>query len=457
MRLQSKLTLSSAASKVIILLLLILLLPSLVNRVALHNTDKRLLQKKEQVFDIIEEKGIGSFVSTGTEMYGSYNLLKEEFISMEPIDASQIDNRIENSLRKVEGEVLEYRVLSLAFEVEGGTYLLEIGRSLDTIRETSNTMQRYAAYFLIAVVLITVFIELAFVKILLRPLTLIIRRLQRIGHPDTFKPNTLATSTSDFLYLNDTINSMMVQMQEAFLKEKEFIGNVSHELLTPVSILQTRLENLLNDPAMPGEMLVKLVDSQRTLHRLKSIIQALLLISRIENEQYLRNEDISIEKLARDVAEEIEERVEAKRLTFDLNITENITLKGNYSLLFTMLFNVVNNAIKYNRPGGAIVIESRQTEKGYLLSISDTGIGMPEEQLPHIFSRFKRLHTPDGESHGLGLPIVQTVAKFHNIRLSVDSQLGNGTCFTFLFPAAPSDATAIYTQRTATVHDTVVL
>ena len=220
MRLQSKLTLSSAVSKVVILLLLVVLLPPLIHRVALHNTDKRLLQKKEQVFDIIESKGIGSFVSTEEDVYGSYNLLKEEFISIEPIETSQIDNRIENSYRKVEGEVLEYRVLSLAFEVEDGTYLLEIGRSLDTIRETSNTMQRYAAYFLVAVVLITVFIELAFVKILLRPLTLIIRRLQRIGHPDTFKPGTLGTSTSDFVYLNDTINSMMLQMQEAFFEGK---------------------------------------------------------------------------------------------------------------------------------------------------------------------------------------------------------------------------------------------
>ncbi|WP_415837324.1 sensor histidine kinase [Pontibacter korlensis] len=402
---------------------------------ALHNTDKRLLTKKEQVFDIIQRQGIDSFVGTGSdEMYGSYNLLKEEFISIEPIDTSQIDNRIENSYRDVEGEILEYRVLSLAFEVEGGTYLLEIGRSLATIRETSDTMQRYASYFLVAVVLITVFIDLAFVRILLRPLRLILRRLQRIGHPDSFRPNPLPTTTSDFVYLNNTINNMMMQIQEAFLKEKEFIGNVSHELLTPVSILQTRLENLLNDPALPEEMLEKLVESQRTLHRLKSIVHALLLISRIENEQYLRNEEVSVKSLVSDVAEEIEERLEIKRLTLDKSLTDDITWKGTYSLLFTMLFNVVNNAIKYNRPGGAITIEGRNTSNGFKLDVKDTGVGIPEEQLPNIFNRFKRLHAPDGESHGLGLPIVETVARFHKIQLSVSSEVGKGTCFSFLFP-----------------------
>lgn len=434
MRLQSKLTLFSAVSKIIILLLLIILLPPIINRVALHNTDKRLLEKKEQVFDIIQQKGIQSFVSEGADdRYGSYNLLKEEFISIEPINQAQINNRIENSYRKVEEETLEYRVLSLAFAVDGGTYLLEIGRSLATIRETSNTLQRYAAYFLVAVVLLTVFIDLAFVKILLRPLTLIIRRLQRIGHPETFKPNTIPTSTSDFVYLNSTINNMMLQVQEAFVKEKEFIGNVSHELLTPVSILQTRLENLLSDQELPEELLLKLVESQKTLHRLKRIIQALLLISRIENEQYLRDEEVSIKALVSDVTEEIEERLEVKQLTLELNMQEDFSFKGNYSLLFTMLFNVVNNAIKYNRPGGAITISGQPTDKGYQLQVVDTGIGMPEDQLPQIFSRFKRLHAPDGESQGLGLPIVQTVAKFHRIKLTVTSLPDKGTCFAFLF------------------------
>ena len=434
MRLQSKLTLFSAVSKIIILLLLIILLPPIINRVALHNTDKRLLEKKEQVFDIIQQKGIQSFVSEGADdRYGSYNLLKEEFISIEPINQAQINNRIENSYRKVEEETLEYRVLSLAFAVDGGTYLLEIGRSLATIRETSNTLQRYAAYFLVAVVLLTVFIDLAFVKILLRPLTLIIRRLQRIGHPETFKPNTIPTSTSDFVYLNSTINNMMLQVQEAFVKEKEFIGNVSHELLTPVSILQTRLENLLSDQELPEELMLKLVESKKTLHRLKRIIQALLLISRIENEQYLRDEEVSIKALVSDVTEEIEERLEVKQLTLELNMQEDFSFKGNYSLLFTMLFNVVNNAIKYNRPGGAITISGQPTDKGYQLQVVDTGIGMPEDQLPQIFSRFKRLHAPDGESQGLGLPIVQTVAKFHRIKLTVTSLPDKGTCFAFLF------------------------
>ncbi|MFD2515152.1 sensor histidine kinase [Pontibacter locisalis] len=435
MRLQSKLTLFSAASKIIILLVLILILPPLVNRVALHNTDLRLLEKKEEVFDIIEEKGITSFISEGEdEMYGSYNLLKEEFISMEPIDTSQINNRIENTYRKVEGEIVEYRVLSLAFEVEGGTYLLEIGRSLETIVETSNTLQRYALYFLVAVVLITVFIDLAFVKILLRPLTLIIRRVQRIGHPDKFKPIQIPTTTSDFVYLNDTINGMMGQIKDAFLKEKEFIGNVSHELLTPVSILQTRMENLLTDPDLPEDMLVKVVENQKTLHRLKSIIQALLLISRIENEQYLKNESVSLEALVLDVAEEIEERIQARKLTLEVNIADDKVVQGNHSLLFTMLFNVVNNAIKYNRPGGAVTIEGKTTGKGYLLSVTDTGVGIPEEQLPYIFDRFKRLHAPDRESHGLGLPIVETVANFHNIKITVTSEPGTGTKFSFLFP-----------------------
>ncbi|NDK57587.1 sensor histidine kinase [Pontibacter fetidus] len=435
MRLQSKLTLFSAISKIVVVLLLIALLPPLIHRVAIVNTDKRLNEKKDSVLEIISNQGIENFIAEGSEgAYGSYNLLKEEFISIEQIPEPIAVDTVENSLRKVENEIVEYRVLSLTFEVDNKYYLLEIGRSIDTIQESINTMQQYALYFLAAVILITVFIDLAFNKILLQPLIVIVRRLKKIGHPSTFTHKTINTTTSDFLYLNNAINDMMGQIQDAFQKEKEFIGNVSHELLTPISILQTRMENLLTDPEMPEHLLVKLVDNQKTLHRLKNIIQALLLISRIENEQYLKNEEVSLTVLANEVAEEIADRAEAKEIKLHVNLEDNWTLpQANYSLLFTMLFNVVSNAIKYNKPNGSITISGAPKGKGYELCVSDTGVGIAQENLPHIFNRFKRLQGPDNESHGLGLPIVQTVARFHKIKITVDSTIDVGTTFCFRF------------------------
>jgi signal transduction histidine kinase len=435
MRLQSKLTLFSAASKIVILLLLILGLPPLIHRVALLNTDQRLLEKENQVVRMIAEQGIEKFITDGDKgAFGSYNLLKEEFISMEEVAPDLVVDTIENSLRKVEDEIVEYRVRSRTYDVDNKRYLMEIGRSLATIRESSQTLQRFAFYFLVAVVLLTVFVDLAFSKILLRPLSLIIRRLQRIGHPGSFKAHQLRTSTDDFIYLNNTINDMMGQIQAAFLKEKEFIGNVSHELLTPISILQNRMENLLTDPDLPEAYLEKIVENQKTLHRLKNIIQALLLISRIENEQYLKNETVDVENLALEVVEEIRDRAEARDISLEADIPQNWVLpQANYSLLYTMLFNVVNNAIKYNKPGGKIRVEGKMVNKTYELVVRDTGVGMAADQIPHIFSRFKRLHAPDGESHGLGLPIVQTVAQFHQIKLSVTSAVGEGTAFCFQF------------------------
>lgn len=436
MRLQSKLTIFSAASKIVIVLLMVLLLPPLIHQVALLNTDKRLAEKREKVLDIIREQGIESFISEGDEgSYGSYNLLKEEFISLEQINNAAALDTVENSLRKVEDEIVEYRVLSLTFEADGETYLMEIGRSIATIRESIDTLQKYALYFLAAVVLCTVFLDMAFSKILMQPLLLIVKRLQRVGHPAKFKPYSLKSTTDDFIYLNEAINTMMGQIQTAFLKEKEFIGNVSHELLTPISILQNRFENLLADDNMPEEFLVKLVDNQRTLHRLKGIVQALLLISRIENEQYLKDQAVDIKLLAEEVAEEIGERADLKEIAIEMNMEDGWSIdKANQSLLFTMLFNVVNNAIKYNKEGGSILLKGNKTKKGYQLCVTDTGIGIDKEHLQHIFGRFKRLHGPDGESHGLGLPIVQTIAKFHGIKLTVDSVKGEGTTFCFRFP-----------------------
>ncbi|AMM50092.1 hypothetical protein TH61_01355 [Rufibacter sp. DG15C] len=437
MRLQSKLALFSAASKVVILLVLIAALPTLVNKVALHNADVRLQQKEAIVYQLIEDQGIETYIPEGTTSYGSYNLLKEEFVSLEEISSDNVNNGIATALRKVEGDIVEYRLLSSTFDLGDKRYLLEIGRSTETIGENSQTLQTYALFFLVAVVLITVFVDLAYNKVLLKPLTLIVRRLQRVEHPTTFKPHGLNTSTDDFLYLNNTINDMMGQIQEAFQKEKEFIGNVSHELLTPISIMQNRLENLLSDSDTPETLLEKLVDNLRTLHRLKGIIQALLLISRIENEQYLKDESVSLEALVREVCEEITERAEVREVTLEVHVpTDYVIPQANQSLLFTMLFNVVNNAIKYNKPGGTIILRGESKPEGYSLCVTDTGVGIAEEQLPFIFSRFKRFHAPDGESHGLGLPIVQTIASFHHITLHVQSKLGQGTTFCFEFKDA---------------------
>src|SRR5688500_7691179 len=134
MKLHSKFALYNTLSKIVIILVFVIVMPVVVKEVALINTDRQLQQKKEQVLTILESEGISSFIEEGsTDGYGSYNLLKEEFISLEETPSALHLDEIENSPRMVDEEVVDYRVLSYSFTAEGKQYILEVARSLSTI------------------------------------------------------------------------------------------------------------------------------------------------------------------------------------------------------------------------------------------------------------------------------------------------------------------------------------
>jgi signal transduction histidine kinase len=223
---------------------------------------------------------------------------------------------------------------------------------------------------------------------------------------------------------------MMHKIRDTFTREKEFISNVSHELLTPVSVLQTRFENMLAEGKLDEDSSLRIIESLKTLNRLKKVTNTLLLISRIENDQYLKNDTVSMKKLAEEVIMEIEERFTEKNIRPVLEFTDDLELQhANHDLLFTLLFNLVNNAIKYNVPDGTIYVRGFPASDKFILEVEDSGIGISKDNIRNIFSRFKRVNATLTEGYGLGLPIVKTIADFHGIEVFVDSELGKGTVF----------------------------
>ena len=438
MKLYSKFALYNAVSKIVIILVFVVVMPVLIKQVAILNTDRQLRQKKEQVLLILKGAGIYTFLEEGsTDGYGSYNLLKEEFISLEETDSLQHLDFIEDSPRIVGEDIVDYRVLSYTFAEGGKYYLLEVARSLATIQEVESTLRRFALIILVIISFITILLDVAFTKHLLTPLKGIITKLSATKDPSSFTFKPVTTSTSDFRYLDETINDMMNRIENVFSKERQFISNVSHELLTPVSIVQGKLENLLGSEDLTEGGAMRLVEAQKTITRLKNIIRTLLLISKIENDQYVLEDSVSVISLIDDVIEEIDERLEAKEITLDKRNIEAHSLHScNAALLHTMLFNLINNAIKYNRARGSISITGSHESAGYTLRVEDTGIGIAPENIPLIFSRFKRLQRGgDHEGFGLGLPIVQTIADLHGIQIDVKSVPGKGSIFSLLFPS----------------------
>jgi signal transduction histidine kinase len=440
-KLKHKIAFFNAFSKTLIIIVFAFALPSIVSKLSIVNTDEKLIEKQNQVIHLIDSLGIQQFVAIEEDEsnFGSYNILKEEFISLEQIYADEIINGIENTQRIVEGEIVDYRVLSYSFEIDDQIYLLEIGKSIATLVETEATLREYAFYFLILIIGISLVLDHTFTSVLLNPFNKIISsKLKQVKDPTNFDYEIIKTSTYDFQYLQESIHGMMRKIESAFLKERDFIANVSHELKTPISIIQSKLENLLSNDELSEESMMKIIECQKTMHRLKNIMNALLLISKIENDQYLKTEQNSLMAIIDEVVEEIEDRLEVKNITLEKKIEEDyLMVESNHSLMFTMLFNLINNAIKYNIENGKIVIQGYFRTGQYILDITDTGIGISNENLNAIFDRFKRLNTGKLiEGHGLGLPIVKTIASYHDISIDVSSKPKKGTRFRLSFKAS---------------------
>ncbi|HUV01002.1 MAG TPA: HAMP domain-containing sensor histidine kinase, partial [Bacteroidales bacterium] len=218
-------------------------------------------------------------------------------------------------------------------------------------------------------------------------------------------------------------------------KEKEITVNISHELLTPVSVLRSKLENLLLRDDLESDISEKIEESLKTLHRLQSLVNSLLLIARIESRQYLREEEFSVREVLQEIVSEIIPIAEDKGVMLKEELMHDLQFKrANRSLIFSMLYNVVNNAVKNTSEYGEVEVKSISRPEGFAVTISDTGRGMTEVQKSTLFSRFKSRLNNDVNGTGIGLAITKSIADFHEIKISVSSELQKGTIFSFFFP-----------------------
>ena len=436
MKLQTKLALFNLLSKLTFSALFIVFLPLIIEHVNIRLSDNDLIYKREEVINLISEVGIEPFINIdNATSFGSYNILKEEYISLEKADDEEEWNYIDVTRRSIDDEVIDYRVLHYSLKVDCVSYLLEIGRSLSSITASARHFRNVILVFLALFIAVTLFSDLTYTARLLRPLKVITGRLGDASSPSFYTEGPLITSTDDFIQLDNTLRKMMKKISELFRKEKEITVNISHELLTPVSVLRSKLENMLLTENLDPATETAIEESLRTLHRLKTLVNSLLMIARLESNQYLREESVDICELVREVTGELAPMADDSRVSITLSCEAVYIMKNaNRSLLFSMLYNVVNNAVRHTREGGAVEIAARRKEGRLEVSVCDNGEGMLPEQLNRLFTRFSSRSGKKGENTGIGLAITKSIADFHAIDIRVLSDPGKGTQFFFFFP-----------------------
>ncbi len=438
MKLKLKLAIYNALSKALVLLAFGALMPFLVERVVYNHIDHRLKARTAKVLRIIEKGGLNDIVRESDCTFESYNILKEEFILIEPL-SGMIDIKptiIANEQWDIDGEKLNHRIIRQPFIYDNQIYSLQIGEGIDSLDKLKATITKVALWATILTVLISIFVDIGYVQLLLRPLNNIVEnKLKGTKDPVHFNDAPVKTSTTEFKSLDESLTALMKRIKDAFLNEKEFITNVSHELQTPISILKSRFENMLMDDNLTDEVADKIEDSIRKLNRMSKVIRSLLMISRIDNEQFLRNESVNIKSLLEEIAEEMQERLGSKNLKLYVHHLDEFTFhKANKDLLYTLFNNIINNAIKYNVENGKIEIGSSFRNNKYVVEIKDSGVGIAKENIPYVFDRFKKFKKTTESSYGLGLAIVKTISDYHRINITVESEEHKGTVFSIEFP-----------------------
>ena len=225
----------------------------------------------------------------------------------------------------------------------------------------------------------------------------------------------------------------------------DFAANVSHELKTPLTSIRGFVETLENGAIDNPEMAHKFLRIiMLETERLTRLINDILSISKLES----GNDEVSIErlrldKMAYDVADMLSIHASEKEVTINCHMNrEPVNIMGNSDRVEQMLINLVENAIKYNKPGGSVTVQVFSNGVEANVTISDTGIGIAEENLPRLFERFYRVDK--GRSRqmggtGLGLAIVKHIVRSMNGEIEVHSKLGEGTEFLVTLPLAPKD------------------
>ena len=219
-------------------------------------------------------------------------------------------------------------------------------------------------------------------------------------------------------------------------QQQNLFSNISHELRTPVTVIRGSLEALRDGVVSKPEEVRSYYDQMiRESRWLQRLIRDLLELSRLQNEDYqLDISRFDLCDLLGDVAMSARALCENKGVVFRCEEPKvHYPFRGDYTRLRQMLLAVADNAVKFTHPGREISLWL--DEEAPRIVIRDQGVGIPEADLPRIFDRFRATHDPSGSGTGLGLAIVKEIAKRHQVDVDVHSTIGEGTCFTFVFPS----------------------
>lgn len=317
--------------------------------------------------------------------------------------------------------------------------VLVIGRTTKYIELTLNQLFQT----LVLVLPLTLFLMgccgIFFLRIVLRPVQNISDTARDIEVKDLSRRITITTQ-DELGSLAATINHMIARLEKAFLRQKELTGDASHELRAPLAVIQAEATLALQKEREASSYQKSLEIIARESDHMAAIISQLLFLARADSGNEMADlTEVDLVAFVQELSDDIEPLFHEKQQALTFYQTGPVVVKADCNLLRTVMLNLLRNAMQYTPERGEISVSLQKQKSKARITVSDNGIGIPEDDLPYIFNRFYRVDKARARhsgGSGLGLAICKHIVKLHQGQISVRSKVDKGTSFLVTLPLA---------------------
>lgn len=303
-----------------------------------------------------------------------------------------------------------------------------------------DSLQMVIQIYFFSVLVIVLFLGFIISDYISRPINKLNNALLQTTHGD-FTVRADAKGNDEISELARTFNMMTEKLENLDATRNRFISNASHELKTPLSAIKVLVENILLQPddEMDPEMVRDfLTDVDKEVDRMTVMVSDLLTLVQMDSGAVtLRLAPAQLSEIVEETVKRLRPLAQSRNITIQARYEENPTVLADRLRLGQVLYNLIDNSIKYARADGHVIVTVDRSESDAIVTVQDDGIGIPEKDLPNLFDRFYRVDKARSRATGgtgLGLSIVREMVHLHHGRITVESQEGIGTCFTIRLP-----------------------
>ena len=398
---------------------------------ALAGPDALSQEGVSRVMEVLGDTGLSRVLvadSSGMVVYdtasasgamGRYAMLGEVVSALKGNDVFRVDFAA-GAFRSRAAVPVTYRGMTLGavyvdeYDAEQGSFLLGVQQTLRTMT-----------------------LSLFFSKALTGRITELLGAI-RIVREGEYSHRVEVSGRDEMSQMAQEFNALTGRLQTTEEVRRRFVSDASHELKTPLASIRLLTDSILQNEAVDPDTVREFVgDIGEEAERLQRITEKLLTLTRLDAGTPVEAEAVPVEEVAQRVTHMLRPLARAVEVDLRVKLEEGLTVRATRDDLYQILFNLMENAVKYNLPGGEITLAGKGEEAWAVLTVEDTGVGIPEEDIDRIFDRFYRVDKARSRAAGgtgLGLSIVRDTARRHGGDVTAHRREGKGTCFTVRLP-----------------------